>query len=233
MMSRGQEARRLMRRHRSGVLSSHSAKFSGYPYGSALPHITDHRGRPVLLISHLAEHTHNLDLDAHASYIVCDSGPELQAHPRATLLGQARVVDDAQGLQERYLRFYPEQEQYLQIGGFRFYAIEPAQVRYIHGFGGLHWIPGESYLAAENLEDAETSIVEHMNEDHIAAMRDYCRLVHERDAQEVEMVGIDCDGFDVRADGSLLRFDFGAPIGNPGQVRNALIELAQRARARK
>jgi len=232
-MSRGNEARRLMRRHRSGVLSSHSVKFDGYPYGSALTHVTDHRGRPVLLISHLAEHTHNLDADPHASFIVCDSGPELQAHPRATLLGQARPVEQPQALQERYLRFYPEQEQYLHIGGFRFYVIEPVQVRYIHGFGGLHWIPGESYLAAENLEDAEASIVEHMNEDHIAAMRDYCRLVYEREPQEVEMVGIDCDGFDVRADTELLRFDFDAPIGNSGQVRNALVELAQRARSRK
>ncbi len=232
-MNRGREARALMRRHRSGVLSSHSVKCPGYPYGSALPHVTDHRGRPVWLISHLAEHTHNLDADAHASFIVYHSGPELQAHARATILGQVRAMEHAQSLQERYLRFYPEHEQYLHIGGFSFYVLEPVQVRYIHGFGGLHWIPGESYLAAESLEDAEASIVDHMNEDHIAAMRDYCRLVHERDPQEVEMVGIDCDGFDVRADTDLLRFEFGAPIGNPGQARNALVELAQRARKRK
>lgn len=231
-MSRGNEARRLMRRHRSGVLSTHAVKFPGYPHGSALPHVTDHRGRPVVLISHLAEHTHNVDTDPHVGFIVNDSGPDLQSHPRATVLGLAQPVENAPTLQERYLRFYPDHEQYLQIGGFRFYAIEPVQVRYIHGFGGLHWIPGESYLAAETLEDAEAAIVAHMNEDHLAAMRDYCRLVHGRDAQEVEMVGIDCDGFDVRADGALLRFEFDAPIGNPGQARNALVELAQRARRR-
>lgn len=232
-MNHGHEARRLMRRHRSGVLSTHCVKFPGHPYGAALPHVTDHRGRPVVLISHLAEHTHNLEADAHASFIVCGSGPDLQAHPRATLLGRACAPDDVQALQQRYLRFYPEQAQYLQIGGFRFYLIEPLQVRYIHGFGGLHWIPGERYLAAESLEDAEAAIIAHMNQDHVPALRDYCQLVHERTVQEVRMVGIDCDGFDLRADDALLRFEFDAPIGNSGQVRQALVQLARRARARR
>ena len=45
------------------MLSSHATKLPGYPYGSALPYATDHAGRPVLLISHLAEHTHNVEAE--------------------------------------------------------------------------------------------------------------------------------------------------------------------------
>jgi putative heme iron utilization protein len=230
--ARAGAARRLVRRHRSGVLSSHSVKFPGFPYGSALPHATDHAGRPIVVISHLAEHTHNVEADARVSFIVCGSGPDLQAEPRLTLLGEARAADDER-LAARYLRLYPDHRQYLQIGGFRFFVVEPVQVRYIQGFGGLHWIPAESYLAAASLDNSEDSILEHMNADHANALRDYCRHVHGIDAQDATMVGIDCDGFDVRADGGLLRFEFDTALSNAAQVRNALIVLAQQARARR
>jgi putative heme iron utilization protein len=226
---RARAARVLMRSHRSGVLSSHSVKHPGFPYGSALPHATDHAGRPIVLISHLAEHTHNVEADARVSYIVCGNGPDLQTEPRATLLGHIQPDDGVQTAQ-RYLRLYPDHAQYLQIGGFRFFVIDPVQVRYIQGFGGLHWLAGETYLAQANLADAEDSILEHMNADHADALRDYCRHSHGVEVLDVAMVGIDCDGFDVRADGTLLRFSFDAPVSNPGQVRNALVAMANAAR---
>jgi putative heme iron utilization protein len=227
--TRANAARYLVRRHRSGVLSSHSAKFEGFPYGSALPHATDHAGRPVLLISHLAEHTHNVEADPRVSFIVCGSGPDLQAEPRVTLLGEAHA-DDRLEVAQRYLRLYPDHEQYLQIGGFRFFVIEPLQARYIQGFGGLHWIAGASYRARDSLAGAEDSILEHMNADHADALGAYCRYVHGVDATDATMIGIDCDGFDVRAGARLLRFEFEAPLSSPGQVRNALVALAQQAR---
>ena len=221
-----------MRSHRSGVLSTHSAKHPGYPYGSALPHVTDHAGRPVVLISHLAEHTHNLEADPRASFIVCAQGPDLQAQPRVTLLGETRPVADQEAIAARYLRFYPDHEQYLQIGGFRFFALEPLQVRYIQGFGGLHWIAGDSYLAADTtaMAEAEPSVLEHMNADHRDALREYCRATHAIEPNDVEMIGVDCDGFDVRADGSLLRFAFEEPVAAPAQLRAVFIELSRKSR---
>ena len=38
-ITRGAQARALVRAYRSGVLSTHSVKHQGYPYGSALPHV--------------------------------------------------------------------------------------------------------------------------------------------------------------------------------------------------
>lgn len=231
-MSRGREARQLVRLHRSGVLSTHSVKHPGYPYGSALPHAADHAGRPVVLISHLAEHTHNLEADPRASFIVCASGADLQAKPRAALLGEMRPVADQEQIGRRYLRFFPDHEQYLRIGGFRFFALEPVHVRYIQGFGGLHWIAGDGYLAADSaaIAQAEPSVLEHMNADHADALRDYCRALHGVEPHEVEMVGVDCDGFDVRADGSLLRFAFEAPVIEPAQLRAVFIDLSRKSR---
>ena len=145
-------------------------------------------------------------------------------------MGEARAITDAEAIARRYLRYYPDHEQYLQIGGFRFYVIEPIQVRFIQGFGGLHWISGEHYLAPAELTQAEASILEHMNQDHGEALRTYCSYVHRIEALDAQMVGIDCDGFDVRADGQMLRITFAEPVTNPGQVRSALIALADEAR---
>jgi heme iron utilization protein len=229
-MTRAREAREIVRTHRCGVLSTQSSKLPGYPYGSALPHVTDHLGRPVILISHLAEHTHNIEADARASFIVHAPGADLQSQPRTTVVGEARAITDTDAIAQRYLRYYPDHKQYLQIGGFRFYSIEPVQVRFIQGFGGLHWISGEHYLAPTDLTQAENSVLEHMNRDHGEALRAYCRHVHSIEALDAQMIGIDCDGFDVRADGQVLRFTFPEPVTGSGQVRSALIALADEAR---
>ena len=230
-IDRARQARELFRAARSGVLSSHSTKFPGYPYGSALPHITDHAGRPVILISHLAEHTHNVEADARVSFLVADAGPDLQASSRAALLGSARLIEDDERIRTRYLRFFPEQARYLDIGGFHFWAIEPFQIRFIEGFGSLHWITGERYLAASGeVPDAETEILEHMNEDHAEALLAYCKHVYGLEPQRIEMIGIDCDGFDVRADDRLLRFAFEHPIADATQARAALVALARKSR---
>ena len=45
------------------------------------------------------------------------------------------------------------------------------------------------------------------------------------------MTGIDCDGFDLNADGKTLHFNFDAPVTSAEAVRAALIALAQKARA--
>jgi len=231
-VDRARQARELFRAARSGVLSSHSSKLPGYPYGSALPHVTDHWGRPVVLISHLAEHTHNLEADPRVSFLVSDSGPDLQASSRATLVGNAHAVENPAEIPTRYLRFFPEHARYLEIGGFRFWAIEPVQVRLIEGFGSLHWIAGEHYLAQPGeIPDVETSVLEHMNQDHGDALLAYCRHAHGIDPQQVTMIGMDCDGFDLRADDGMLRFGFPSAIATSAQARAALVALARDSRS--
>src|SRR5262245_54755604 len=186
-IDRASQARDLFRAEHSGTLSSHSAKLPGYPYGSALPHVTDHHGRPVVLISHLAEHTRNVEADARVSFLVCASGPDLQASARAALMGDAQPLDEDSTLQARYLRFFPEHAQYLEIGGFRFWIIAPVQVRLIEGFGSLHWIAGQTFAADPGEMPAiETEVLEHMNQDHRPALSAYCRHFHNLHPEQVE-----------------------------------------------
>ncbi len=44
------------------------------------------------------------------------------------------------------------------------------------------------------------------------------------------MLGIDCDGFDMRADGEILRVDFAEAVLDAQQARAELVALARAAK---
>jgi putative heme iron utilization protein len=230
-MDRGAEARRLARRHRDGALATQSLQLPGYPYVSALPFCTDQAGRIVVLASHLADHTRNALRDPRAAFLIAGSGPLMQEQARLSQIGELLPTED-EGASTRYLRFFPEGADYLRIGGFRFFRLEPKSLRYIAGFGSIHTLSPDHYLASyPALAQAEADILSHMNCDHAQYLRDRCRQVHGVDARSCEMVGIDCDGFDVRAEGAVLRFDFPREITHAGDARRAMMELAGTNRA--
>jgi putative heme iron utilization protein len=221
----------LLRRYDAGVLATHSQKHPGYPYGSALPFCTDQRGRVILLMSHLAEHTRNVERDARVSFTVSPMHALLQREARATVIGDCLPIDDPV-IAGRFLRMLPESRKYLDIGGFRFFAIEPLQLRLIAGFGSLHWIDGDAVLAPElPIASAEPDILRHMNEEHAGALRDYCRHVHGIETSDARMCGIDCDGFDIRTNGARLRFEFGRRVQDANEAREELVALARASRA--
>ena len=148
-----------------------------------------------------------------------------------SMIGDIAPVDDA-AIATRYLRFFPEARQYLDIGGFRFFRLEPRSLRYIAGFGSIHTIAAESYLAARHpIADAESDVIEHMNDEHAHTLLDYCRHVHGKTPAHAQMIGVDCDGIDVRSDGDILRIEFSTEVKDAGEARRELIRLAQASRA--
>lgn len=228
-MNNATEARKMLRAHRYGALSTLSKKFVGYPFGSITPYFTDHDGSLVILISGLAEHTKNILQDPRVSLITHDQrDAQIQTQGRITLLGDAEIITDRSEVGARYLRYFPEAESYFQMHDFTFYRIRPIALRYIGGFGRIHWVDIEKYnVPAYPLITQETDVVEHMNADHLDTMRHYCQYVHQRAVLDVKMLGIDCDGFDVSADGDTLRFDFPELTLDAQQARAALVELAR------
>jgi heme iron utilization protein len=227
------EARGFLRRTRSGVLSTHSARFAGYPFGSIAPFVLDQDGRPLILISTIAEHTRNIQKNPHVSLIAFDhAAPDMQAGGRLTLLGEASIADKQEGpLRARYLSYFPQAAQYFDMHDFLFHRIEIRQARYIGGFGNIHWIPGAELLPPANqLAKQEAGILAHMNADHVDSLRAYCRHAHEVEVESAEMVGIDTDGFDIRADGRLLRFGFETPVTDAATARTALVAMSKVAK---
>jgi heme iron utilization protein len=231
-MNNTQEARLMLRAHRYGVLSTLSKKFAGYPFGSITPYLVDHDGSLLILISTLAEHTKNILHDPRVSLITHDQrDPHIQTQGRVTVVGDAAPEPDRERAGLRYLRYFPEAQAYFAMHDFSFYRIRPVAIRYIGGFGRIHWVDIENYAVQPYpLIEQESGVVAHMNSDHQDALRDYCRHFYQCAALDVAMLGIDLDGFDVRADGRVLRFDFAQPVIDAQQARTALVEMARAAK---
>ena len=230
-MNEGAEARRYLRGRRRGVLATISKKLDGYPFGSLVPFVLDHNACPVILISRLAEHTRNVDADPRVSLLVHDPADDSQAAARLTLVGNAARVSTPGAIQTRYLSYFPDAGRLLALGDFSFYRIEPFIVRFIGGFGAIAWITAASYAPLPNqLAEQESGLVSRINTEHANDLRDFCR--HQPRASEPALAGIDCDGFDVRAGGELVRFAFDEPVANAADARRALVAMAGQARAR-
>jgi len=226
------QARALLRARHAGALATLSRRLGGYPFGSVVDYILDDALRPIILISTLAQHTQNIDADPRVSLLVHEASDDLQASARLTVVGDATRIGRDEILQARYLRYFPNAEQYFAIHDFFFYRIEPTQWRYIGGFGDIYWIEPDAVRPQENGVTAiEDEVLAHMNQDHGDALLAYCRHFYGKDADRAELVGVDCDGFDLRADGELLRIDFRAPVRDAGEVRAAFVALGQEARA--
>jgi putative heme iron utilization protein len=223
------EARQFLRSTHSGMLCTNSVKFPGYPFGSVAPFVLDHDGQPLLLISTIAEHTKNIMADCKVSLLVFSGAEDLQANARLTLMGLAEQTDKQDDLlQARYLRYLPQAAQYFAMHDFLFYRLQIQQARHIAGFGRMGWLDGAEFRSPRTpLIAQEASIIEHMNHDHQTNMKNYCWHFHGITPQQVEMIGIDSDGFDLRADAQILRFNFARPIHDAMEARAALIEMAK------
>ena len=226
------EARLMLRAHRYGVLSTLSKKFDGYPFGSITPYLVDHDGSLLILISTIAEHTKNILHDPRVSLITHDQrDPHIQTQGRVTVVGNAVPEPDREQVGLRYLRYFPEAQAYFAMHDFSFYRIRPVAVRFIAGFGKIHWCDIENYIAPPYpLIEQESDVIIHMNLDHLDALRNYCLHFHQYETLDVAMLGIDLDGFDVRADDKVLRFDFAQQVTDAQQARTALVEMARVAK---
>ena len=66
----------------------------GYPFGSVAPYCIDQRGRPIIYISTIAQHTKNILADPRVSLTVVEgdgaSDGDVQARGRLTYIADAR-----------------------------------------------------------------------------------------------------------------------------------------------
>lgn len=234
------EARQFLLSTRHAILSTFSVKYPDYPFGSVAPFVCNHGAEPILLISTLAEHTHNILANPKVSLLVFSGAEDLQANARLTLMGEAVACDKQDSaLRARYLRYLPQAASYFDMHDFSFYRIQISQARYIAGFGRMGWFTGNALdqgLDAHVLAEQESDIVSHMNADHQHNLLQYCQHVHGVHADRAEMIGIDSEGFDVRyhqgehTEG-VLRFQFDQPVTDAQSARVALVALAKACKA--
>jgi putative heme iron utilization protein len=211
------EARRMLRAHRYGALSTISKKFDGYPFGSITPYLVDHDGSLLILISTLAEHTKNIWHDPRVSLITHDQRePNIQTQGRVTVVGNAQLEPNREYAGLRYLRYFPEAKTYFAMHDFSFYRIHPIAIRHIGGFGKIHWVNMANYAVAqaEIFAQREVASLAEINAQQHDALRQLLLQQHNIDAVGVQAIGLDCDGLDVRCDEQIWRLDFSEATAN-------------------
>ncbi|HXU62415.1 MAG TPA: pyridoxamine 5'-phosphate oxidase family protein [Polyangia bacterium] len=143
-------ARALLASESVGVLSTLSVRHAGTPYGSITPYALSADGAPLLLLSGLAAHTHNLKADPRAGLFVGDrsAAADPQAGARISLLGQVRPLpaDAEPDARARYLARWPQAAQYLALSDFTFWRFQIDEARLVAGFGEIRWLPASALL---------------------------------------------------------------------------------------
>jgi putative heme iron utilization protein len=109
------------------------------------------------------------------------------------------------------------------------YRLKLQRARFIGGFGRIYWVEPDEMVLPNPFAETEAGIVSHMNEDHAHNLAAYCRAFQGVNADEVVMLGIDAEGFDVRADEARLRFTFENAISTPEEARAVMVKMARRA----
>jgi putative heme iron utilization protein len=222
-------ARKLLLGEYRGVLSTHSRSMPGFPFGSVVPYCLDGQGRPLILISRIAQHTHNLAHDSKCSMLVGEREAEdVQAVGRVTVMAEARKLTEPKAIEDaasRYYRFFPESQSYHTAHDFDFWVLDPVRYRYIGGFGAIHWLD-EIALANPFAGAIEAGMVDHMNDDHAKAIAHYVQLAGLPQNEAARLVGIDSEGMHLRIGQSIHWLAFKEPCNTPKQVREALVSLA-------
>jgi putative heme iron utilization protein len=146
-------ARDIVRRAKLSTMSTMALRPAGFPYASLVAHAADERGRPLFLLSGLAEHTKNLAACDRASLLVVDPNAiDIVSAPRVTIVGTCRPVEASEraAVRDHYVAAHPQAATWFAdyLHAYVLYRLEPQDLRVIVGFGRLSWITPDEYATA-------------------------------------------------------------------------------------
>jgi len=240
--SHAERCRTLVLQARSATLCTIAREPAGFPYGSLVTVAIDGVGRPLFLLSTLAEHTGNVRARPDASALLTEplgTHDQPLALGRVTILGPCAVVgeDERATVRETFLAQQPSASYYVDFEDFSFYRLEPVALRYVGGFGRMSWVTADEYRVAlpDPLAAAAAGILTHMNDDHSAAVLAYATaLAGIADATSATMTAVDRYGFELAAitpaGPRAARLAFDEPVATNDEVRRAMVGLVKRAR---
>ena len=147
-------ARRMVATSRLATLATLGTRNAGFPYASLVAHAADERGRPLFLLSALAEHTKNLAACDRASLLVAEKdATSIIDVVRVTVVGHCRRVDanERETVRKRYVDIHPETSTWFadHLHDYALYRLEPIELRVIVGFGRLSWLTADEYANAK------------------------------------------------------------------------------------
>ena len=231
-------AKTLTRTARFGALASLDPA-TGWPLATRVGVSTDIDGTPVILISRLAAHTGALLADPRCSLLIGVTGKgDPLAHPRVSITCEAREVardtEENARLDRRYVSHQLKAKLYAGLGDFRYFRLEVKSASLNGGFGRAYALTAADILSLHSGNDvvaaAEQSAVEHMNDDHGAAVGFYARHFAKAPEGNWRLVGIDAEGMELVDGDETRRVTFDAPLTSAEDLHKTLVRMAGEAR---
>ena len=203
----------------STMLAPSGDSADAWPFGSLVMMACDHDATPILLMSDLSEHARNLARDPRASLLIDGTAGLADAltGPRITLLGRAPPDPDPV-LRRRYLSRHPRAAFYAGFTDFKIYRFALERGHLVAGFGKVRWLDAIEIATAAPWRDIEPALIERFGDRaEVAAKR---AGLADRDSKSTpwQIVGIDPDGIDLRADGAVARLRFAARVTAPDEI---------------
>jgi putative heme iron utilization protein len=236
----GALAKALLRASRTATLATLDRN-TGHPFASLVNVATDADGAPVILISKLATHTANLEIDSRASLLMASLGKgDALAHPRLTVLGTFAPVAgdhaDAPRLRRRFLARQPKSKLYAGFADFAFWRMQVVSAHLNGGFARAADLTAAEVWTdvadAAPLIEAEEGAVAHMNADHAETCRLYATKLLGAPDEDWRCAGVNPDGIELQNGPNALWLPFPQRVTAPGPLRALLKHLADDARAR-
>jgi hypothetical protein len=214
------DARALWCGRYQGVLSTMSTAEPGYPFGSVVPLCLSNVGEPLLLLSHLAQHSRNVEADPRCALTLFDPVEgDVQQGRRLTCMGRCQPLDDADAL-ARYCRHFPRGTVYARELGFRLYGFIPERAYYNGGFATARWLGVDRLLDGAALparvEDRLRQLVQDAHQPWLRARWPG------PGGDRLLVAGVDPIGLTLRRGDQLLRLEVAAPLANETDLRAAI-----------
>jgi len=138
-------ARFILREALYGSLATEGE--GGYPFASLVGVVAMPDGAPVLLLSNLAKHTHNIRKDPRVSLLLAEKSKEtdpLQV-ARLTVTGKVTLVEK-EPVRARYLARHPEAAKYVDFVDFGFWRLSIERGHLVATFGRISDLTAEDLL---------------------------------------------------------------------------------------
>ena len=226
----------LLRNASEGVLSTISVRNDGYPFGSFVTFVTDVDRSILIYASNIAQHTINLKEDSKSCLTLfkIDDDFDKQNSSRMTLLGDLKALpnEEVETVKNRFENFLPESKKYAAMHDFNFYRLHINQVRWIGGFGKIAWLDAKRWKQHKpKWSSNESSIIQHMNEDHSNNIASALNAQHDIRDKEAIMLSLSIDGYYIKSNEEIYFISFEEICSNAKEYKDMLVKQANDYRA--
>jgi putative heme iron utilization protein len=209
--ARFEAARQLWAGRFQGVIATQSLAEPGYAFPSVVPYCLNSQGHALMLLSHLAQHTKNLEVDPRCGFSVAEAtDADVQQSLRLACTADVAPVDpDDLTSHARFFRYFPASRTYLEQLNFRLYRLSPRRFHVNGGFATARWLGSERVLRESPLDASQESqllaaLAQALAADSAASMAP--------DSQARRFAGIDPWGLDIGHGERLYRIPLAGPL---------------------